>query len=157
MSLLLLNKTLFRKTSFTEKVQISVNAICSCNIFLLMRKKWCLQKVYQFCPGYLKQTVSILYCWTIVSYPSRYNVWRLNCPFQIHAETSTGRPRKNFLSEFAQNAQICPELPRNAQNTQNCQRIAQKCPKCPELPRFVFWYVLLKKFWKKLFSGTPCM
>ena len=94
MSLLLLNKTLFRKTSFTEKVQISVNAICSCNIFLLMRKKWCLQKVYQFCPGYLKQTVSILYCWTIVSYPSRYNVWRLNCPFQIHAETS----RKIVLS-----------------------------------------------------------
>ena len=58
------------------------------------------------------------------------------------------------MPRFAQN---CPEMPRNAQNTQNCQRIAQKCPKCPELPRFVFWYVLLKKFWKKVFSGTPCI
>merc|ERR1712032_224106 len=29
---------------------------------------------------------------------------------------STGRPRKGFLSEFAQNCQNCPDLPRFNQN-----------------------------------------
>ena len=79
--------------------------------------------------------------------------------------TYTGRPRKNFLSEFfsriAQNAQICPDLPRLAQNSQKgpkCPELPKKnCQELPKMPRLVFWYVLLKKFWKKVFSGTSCI
>ena len=71
----------------------------------------------------------------------------------------TGRPRKNFLSEFAQNCPNCPDLPRTAQKSPKLPRIAQNaqnCPKCPELPRLVFRYVLLKHSERKFFSGTPC-
>ena len=46
-----------------------------------------------------------------------------------------GRPRKNFLSEFAQNCPNCPDFPIFAQNCPKKPKIAQNCPKCPELSK----------------------
>ena len=79
------------------------------------------------------------------------------CILQSDTDTS-GHPRKNFLSEFAQNCPNCPDLPRTAHKSPKLPRIAQNaqnCPKCPELPRLVFRYVLLKHSERKFFLGRP--
>ena len=89
-----------------------------------------------------------------------------NCP-ECPELPKTPRIAQNCpkCPELPRIAQNCPELPRIAQNAQNCPKLpkmpgmAQNGPEFPKMSRIAQISVQIytaEKFWKKLFSGTPC-
>ena len=58
------------------------------------------------------------------------------------------------MPRFAQNCIKCPELPKISRIE---DKIAQNYPKCPELSQISVLICPADKFWKNVFSGTPCI
>ena len=75
------------------------------------------------------------------------------------AQKCSNVPRVPRVPKRAQKCPECPKVPNSAQNAEKMPRVpknVKKCPehpkmprKCPELPNH-------KKFYLKLFFGTPC-